>query len=154
MAEALPVVVVVVTVLAGLIAIAMLASSGRSWEQVGRGGLSLRDGSDRPAHEPAGGASGATAVRERDEEIRQLLEARNARRRARGLHAVDVEAELRALTAPAAAADPGLEAEVRQLVVARNERRARQGRAPLDVEAEVARRLRDLTRGGGAAGRA
>ena len=147
MADALPVVIVGVTVLAALIALGTLASSGRSWDQMGRGGLSLRDGSDRPAHEPGGGGSGAAAVRERDEEIRQLLEARNARRRARGLEPVDVEAELRALTAPAAVADPGLEAEVRELVIARNERRARRGRPPLDVEAEVARRLRELSGG-------
>jgi hypothetical protein len=148
MADALPVVIVGVTVLAAVIAVATLASSGRSWDQIGRGGLSLRDGSDRPAHGAAGGGSLAAAVRERDEEIRQLLEARNARRRARGLAPVDVEAEMRALTAPAAAAaEPGLEAEVRQLVTARNERRARRGRPPLDVEAEVARRLRELARG-------
>jgi hypothetical protein len=146
MADALPVVIVAVVVVAALIAVGTLASSGRSWEQVGRGGLSLRDGSDRPSGEVASGGSGAVATRERDEEIRQMLEARNARRQARGLAPVDVEAELRALTA-VPAVDPGLEAEVRQLVVARNERRARQGRAPLDVEAEVARRLRDLSRG-------
>jgi hypothetical protein len=146
MADALPVVIVAVTVLAALIAVATLASSGRSWEQVGRGGLSLRDGSDRSPAEPAPVGS-AAAARERDEEIRQLLEARNARRRARGLEPVDVEAELRALTA-APAVDPGLEAEIRQLVVARNERRARQGRAPLDVDAEVARQLRELAGGG------
>jgi hypothetical protein len=145
MADALPVVIVAVTVLAALIAVATLASSGRSWEQVGRGGLSLRDGSDRGPDErvPPGPAA---AARERDEEIRQMLEARNARRRARGLEPVDVEAERRALTAPAV--DPGLEAEIRQLVVARNERRARQGRAPLDVDAEVARQLRELAGGG------
>ena len=71
-----------------------------------------------------------------------MLEARNERRRRRGLEPVDVEAELRALDRPAI--DPGLEAEVRALVVARNERRARQGREPLDVEAEVARELREL----------
>jgi hypothetical protein len=144
MADALPVVIVAVTIVAALIAVATLASSGRSWEQVGRGELSLRDGNDAPDERvPAGSAA---AGRERDEEIRQMLEARNARRRARGLHPVDVEAELRALTAPAV--DPGLEAEIRQLVVARNERRARQGRAPLDVDAEVARRLRELAGGG------
>ena len=53
----------------------------------------------------------------------------------------DVDAELRALRAPA---DPGLEAEVRQLVEARNARRAARGEPPLDVEAEVSRRLREL----------
>jgi hypothetical protein len=82
------------------------------------------------------------ALGERDDEIRQLLEARNARRLARGQAPVDVESELRALTRPAA--DPALEAEVRQLVVARNERRGRQGKEPLDVDAEVARQLREL----------
>jgi hypothetical protein len=143
MADALPVVIVAVTVLAAVIAVGTLASSGRSYDQIGRGGLSLRDGSDRPAAEPA--HTGAAAARERDEEIRQLLDARNERRRRRGLEPVDVEAELRELDRPAA--DPGLEAEVRALVVARNERRARRGREPLDVETEVARQLREL--GGG-----
>jgi hypothetical protein len=143
MADALPIVIVAVTVLAAVIAVGTLASSGRSYEQIGRGGLSLRDGSDRPAREPV--RTGAAAREEREEEIRQLLEARNERRRRRGLEPVDVEAELRELDRPAA--DPSLEAEVRALVVARNERRARRGREPLDVEAEVARQLREL--GGG-----
>jgi hypothetical protein len=143
MADALPIVIVAVTVLAAVIAVGTLASSGRSYDQIGRGGLSLRDGSDRPAREPVG--TGAAAARERDEEVRQLLEARNERRRRRGLEPVDVEAELRELDRPAA--DPSLEAEVRALVVARNERRVRRGREPLDVEAEVARQLREL--GGG-----
>jgi hypothetical protein len=140
MADALPIVIVAVTVLAALIAVATLASSGRSYDHIGRGGLSLNDGSDRPAREPV--ATGAAAARERDDEIRQLLEARNERRRRRGLEPVDVEAALRALDR--SAIDPGLEAEVRALVVARNERRARQGREALDVDAEVARRLREL----------
>ena len=144
MADALPIVIVAVTVLAALIAVVTLASSGRSYDQIGRGGLSLRDGTDGPPREPA--RSGAAAARERDEEIRQLLEARNERRRRRGLEPVDVEAERRALDRPAA--DPGLEAEVRALVAARNERRARHGREPLDVEAEVARQMRELGGGG------
>jgi hypothetical protein len=143
MADALPIVVVAATVLAAVIAVGALASSGRSYDQIGRGGLSLRDGSDRPARERV--HAGAAAVRERDEEIRQLLEARNERRRRRGLEPVDIEAELREFHRPAD--DPGLEAEVRALVVARNERRLRRGREPLDVDAEVARQLREL--GGG-----
>jgi hypothetical protein len=143
MADALPIVIVAVTVVAALIAVGTLASSGRSYDQIGRGGLSLRDGSDRPAREPVG--TGAAAARERDDEIRQLLEARNERRVRRGLEPVDIEAEIRALDRPAI--DPSLEAEVRALVVARNERRARMGRAPLDVDAEVARELRELSGG-------
>src|SRR4051812_50166157 len=107
MADALPVVFVAVTVLAALIAVATLASSGRSWEQVGRGGLSLRDGSDRAPHER--GPAGPAAARERDEEIRPLLEARNARPRARGLEPLGVEAEPRALTPPPAGG-PGAQA--------------------------------------------
>jgi hypothetical protein len=72
-----------------------------------------------------------------------MLEARNARRVARGQTPQDVEAQLAGLLRPAV--DPGLEAEVRDLVIARNARRRRAGRPPLDVEAEVARQLRDLT---------
>jgi hypothetical protein len=78
------------------------------------------------------------------EEIRQMLEAKSARREARGQAPLDVDAELAALTNPAPQADPGLREEVRQLVLARNERRARQGKPPLDVEAEVERELREL----------
>jgi hypothetical protein len=142
MADALGIVIVVVVSAAALIAVGTLVTSGRTYDQIGRGGLSLRDGTDRPARAPAD--SGAAAARERDDEIRQLVEARNDRRRRRGLEPVDVDVDeaIRELGPPAI--DPGLEAEVRALVVARNERRARQGREPLDVEAEVARELRDL----------
>ena len=79
-----------------------------------------------------------------EKEIRQMLEAKSARREARGQAPLDVEAELAALTRPAGARDEALREEVRQLVVARNERRQRQGKAPLDVESEVERQLRDL----------
>jgi hypothetical protein len=133
--QTLGIVVVAVGILGALIAVATLAGAGRSYDQIGHGGLSLRDGSDRPADERA-------AAREREDEIRQLFDARNELRRRHGRAPLDVEAELRALSARAA--DPALEAEVRQLVVARNERRVRAGREPLDVEAEVARRLREL----------
>jgi hypothetical protein len=71
-----------------------------------------------------------------------MLEARNARRAARGEAPQDVEAELRALTAPHA--DPELRDEVRALVEARNARRLARGEPPLDVEAETERRLREL----------
>ena len=73
-----------------------------------------------------------------------MLEARNARRAARGEETVDVEAELQALTRPQAADDPEIVEEVRALVRARNARRIARGQEPLDVEAEVARQLRDL----------
>jgi hypothetical protein len=125
-------VVVLVSLLALAGSLIALATSGRSYDQIGRGGLSL---AERRADPPAPGAAG-----ERDAEIRQYLAARNERRVARGEPPLDVEAELRALTAPAA--DPALEAEVRELVTSRNARRIARGQAPLDVDAEVSKRLR------------
>jgi hypothetical protein len=142
-AQTFGIVLFAVVAAAALVAIATLVTSGRSYDQIGRGGLSLRDGADEPTPEPQ--PSGPAAAREREDEIRQMLEARNERRKRHGREPVDVEAEMRALDR--AAVDPGLEAEIRALVVARNERRARRGREPLDVEAEVARRLRDLAAG-------
>jgi hypothetical protein len=139
MQDAFGIVLMVVVVLAAIVAIVTIAGFGRAYDQIGRGGLSLRDGSDQPARE----VTPAMAAGERDEEIRQMLQARNARRIRQGKEPLDVEAELAALARPAI--DPGLVGEIRDLVVARNARRARQGKEPLDVEAEVARRLRDLT---------
>jgi hypothetical protein len=137
--DAFGIVLFVVVGIAVVVAIATFLGVGRLYDQIGRGGLSLRDGSDRPGREPAP----AAAAGERDAEIRQMLEARNERRRRRGEDALDVDAELAALTRPAV--DPGLVAEIRELVEARNARRARHGEPPLDVEAEVQRQLRDLS---------
>ena len=125
-----------------LVAVATLLVTGRLYDQIGRGGLSIDEerGRGHPTR-PAGGG-GAAAIRERDEEIRQLLAARNERRMRRGEAPLDVEEELRRLTAPAV--DPALREEIRQLVVARNERRQRAGKEPLDVEAEVERQVREL----------
>ena len=143
MQDAFWTVLLVVVVGASIVAVITFALSDKTYAQIGRGGLSLRDGSDRPAAEPLAGAR-FEAVR--DDEIRQMLEARNERRVRRGQEPLDVEAELETLVRPAAdlAADPGLLAEVRELVIARNERRARMGKEPLDVETEVARQLREL----------
>jgi hypothetical protein len=133
-------VIIVVVVVVGLVAGIWAAStSGEAYRQIGRGGLALNDGTDRPSREP----SGAVGAAIREDEIRQMLEARNARRRARGQEPQDVEAELAELLRPRV--DPALEAEVRDLVIARTARRARAGKPPLDVEAETARQLRDLT---------
>jgi hypothetical protein len=136
MDDAFLIVVIGVSLLAFIGAVIALATSGGSYDNIGRGGLS--SGEDRPAAPGARAAPVSTA--ERDAEIRQYLEARNARRAARGQAPIDVEAELRELTAPAA--DPELAAEVRQLVEARNARRVARGQPPLDVEAEVSKRLR------------
>jgi len=119
--------------------VALLSLRGPRYDHIGRGGLSLNedDGTRRPQPPPA------VLAAERDDEIRQLVAAKNARRVARGEAPLDVDAEIARLT-PAARVDPALVAEVRDLVEARNARRARQGKPPLDVEEEVRRQIRDL----------
>jgi hypothetical protein len=127
-------VVIVVAIVAVVVAALSYRGSGRIYSGLGReGGLEMTR--EQGSAAPADGA-------EVQEEIRQLLEAKSARRQARGEPAIDVEAELAELTRPATGADPALREEVRQLVVARNERRLRQGKEPLDVEAEIDRQLR------------
>ncbi|WP_205697296.1 hypothetical protein [Conexibacter sp. SYSU D00693] len=142
MEEAFFWVVVGVTGVAAVLALWAFAKRDEVYDQIGKGGLSLRDGSDVPLR-PA--VTGAAAIAERDAEVRQMLEARNRRRVARGEAPIDVEAELAALTRPAV--DRELLLEIRELVESRNRRLVRQGKAPLDVEAEVARRLRDVGAG-------
>jgi hypothetical protein len=129
--------VVVVVVVVGLVcALAGLIASRKTWEDFGRNHL-LLDSEERPA------AYSPNARLERDTEIRQLLEARNERRRRRGEPTVDVEAELARLSAPQI--DDELRSEIRDLVSARNHRRVRAGKEPLDVEAEIAREIRSLS---------
>jgi hypothetical protein len=125
----------VVAGVGAVVALITLAGTARSYREIGGRGLT------HDSDATSGGSAGADDA-DRDEEIRQMLEARNARRERRGEPPVDVDAELAALSRPAA--DEGLREEVRQLVVARNHRRVRAGKSPLDVEAEVERRLRDL----------
>jgi hypothetical protein len=145
MADAFPFVIIGISLLAIVVAVAASIASGGLYERIGRGGLSM-DGheQERGARGPQPGSAAAKA--EADEEIRQLVEAKSARRVARGQAALDVDAEIARITQPAAAApaDEGLRDEVRQLVVARNERRVRQGKEPLDVETEVERQLNEL----------
>ncbi|HEX6459682.1 MAG TPA: hypothetical protein VF032_12245 [Thermoleophilaceae bacterium] len=136
--SSLAIVVIVVSVIGIIGAIVAAATGGKLYEQVGRGGLSF----DRDV--PNGPAPGSAAARaEAEAEIRQLLEAKSARREARGEPPLDIDAEVAALTRPQGS-DPALRDEVRQLVIARNERRMRRGEEPLDVEAEVDRQLRDI----------
>jgi hypothetical protein len=126
----------VVCIAGAVVALVALASSRKTWEDLGKNRL-LMD-SELP-REPA---QGSTALHERDEEIRQMLHARNSRRIRRGEEPLDVELELSKLTS--SGSDPALRAEVRQLVIARNYRRVRAGKPPLEVEAEVERELARL----------
>lgn len=115
------------------------------YDQIGQGGLTRESdygpGSTGPAHDsPAARA-------EQEAEIRQMLGARSERLVRSGQPALDIDAEVARLLAPADAPkerDPAIVDEVRQLVQARNERRERQGLTPLDVDAEVARTLAEL----------
>ncbi len=125
-----------------IVALLTFAGSRRAYDEIGKGLLSLRDGSDRPARSVPVGSALARA--EQEEELRQMLAARNAVRERAGRPLLDIEAELALLLTPAPVVDPALEGEVRDLVVARNARRGRAGKPPLDVEAEVARQLAEL----------
>jgi hypothetical protein len=132
-------VLLVVVVGASLVAIVTFVGSSKLYDQIGRGGLSLNEDAGRGETTAPTESAGV-----REDEIRQLLAARNERRARRGEPPLDIEDELRRLTATADV-DPALRAEVRQLVVARNERRLRQGKKPLDVDAEVEREIRRLS---------
>jgi hypothetical protein len=133
--------VVIVVCCVAVVAAAIVFSGTRGlYERIGKGAFSL-DTPDRPSGPEPGSPA---ALAEAEAEIRQLVEAKSARREARGESPLDVEAEIAALTRPPPEADDSLRDEVRQLVVARNERRLAKGQEPLDVEAEVDRQLRDL----------
>ena len=133
---------IVICVVGAAIAVLSFWGSGSIYEGLGRaGGLALDEPGARPEPRPGSAAAGAEA----QEELRQLLEAKSARRERRGEAPLDVDAEMAALSRPAAPPrDAALRDEVRQLVLARNERRARQGKPLLDVETEVDRQLSDL----------
>jgi hypothetical protein len=134
MQAALVTLVIVVVVVASVVALYTVATSGHAYREIGKGGM------DAPV--ATEGAAPTAPPDDRDEEIRELLQARNALRERRGEPALDVAAELAELTGVVASAE--LRDELRALVEARNRRRERAGLAPLQVEAEIERRLRDL----------
>lgn len=138
MQEAFGVILFVVMGVAIVAAIYAAVGSGALYKQIGRGGMSLD--SDETGMRPLPQVVSQAVA---DEEIRQMLTAKNARRAARGQEPVDVEAEMARLKAPAGI-DPALEAEIRSMVIARNARRERQGKEPLDVDAEVRRQVEDF----------
>jgi hypothetical protein len=139
------VLIIVVLVALPLGAIVFASGAGRSLDQIGKGALSIEQdfpqGSEGPMY--------AVSPEIREEEIRQMIQARSDRGVAKGREALDVDAEVERILAadspgPGLGADQGLREEIRQLVVARNERRQRQGKEPLDVEKEIERQLREL----------
>jgi hypothetical protein len=140
--EAFPIVLITIVVVALVVAFLAFLGAGKVYEGIGRGAFALDETDSPKGPEPGSQAARAEA----DAEIRQMLEAKSARRQARGESPIDVDAEMAALTAPPgpSGGDDALREEVRQLVVARNDRRLARGQEPLDVEAEVDRQLRDL----------
>lgn len=122
------------------------ALSGNAFKQIGKGQFSVEFDQDLPQKLSDSDSGAAAAIR--DAEVRQLLEAKAYRQRARGEEPLDVETEMARIRSEEAATavgeDPQLVEEVRQLVVARNARRERRGEEPLDIEAEVQRQLREL----------
>src|SRR2546421_3626096 len=112
-------VLLVVVIGGAVIAMITFIGTGKLYEQIGRGGLSINEDDDLRSRD-SGSGGGATAARERDDEIRQLLTARNERRARRGEEPIDVEAELQ--RPPAPTGDAALRDENRPPVVARKQR--------------------------------
>ena len=121
------------------IAAISFAGAGSVYNEIGKGDFSM----DHSMFDPGGSAGEEIRV----EEVRQLLEAKAYRQKARGEVPINVEAEVKALLEKrpvVAGSDPALVLEVRDMVNARNARRLRKGQDPLDVETEVRRQLADL----------
>jgi hypothetical protein len=128
-----------------VMSVVFLVSRSGMYDHIGQGGFSRE--SDHLAGAPPPAPDSPAGRAEREQEIRQMLGARSDRLVSRGQPALDIEAEVARLMAPAQQPEghaAGLVEEVRQLVVARNERRQRQGLEPLEVDTEVARTLEEF----------
>jgi hypothetical protein len=137
--------IIVVLVALPLGALVFAMGAGNALQKIGKGDFALEQ--DFPQSSEGSQYNVSSEVRE--EEIRQMVQARSDRRVAKGRGALDVDAEVQKLLAsdaggPSLGDDRALREEIRQLVVARNERRQRQGKEPLDVEREIERQLREL----------
>src|SRR5215210_6549464 len=96
--DAFGTILIAVSVLAVLVAAVSYWGSGRIYSGLGRSDLEFeRDQSASPA--------------EAQEEIRQMLEAKSARREARGEAPIDIEAEVASLTRGPGLGDPRLRDE-------------------------------------------
>jgi hypothetical protein len=148
--EPFTVVVVGAVVLFVLVGVGSFLAGGSLYDKIGEGGLTMGEGG--PGNPSGPPANSPLARAEREQEIRQMLQARSDRQVRKGGEALDIDAELALLEAPTEGGsvgkhDVGLTEEVRQLVMARNERRLRSGEEPMDVESEVRRTLEELDPG-------
>jgi hypothetical protein len=137
--------IIVVLVALPLGALVFALGAGNALERIGKGDFSLEQDFPQSSEGPVYSVSPEV----REEEIRQMVQARSDRGVAKGREALDVDAEVQKLleadtAGPSLGEDRALRDEVRQLVIARNERRQRQGKEPLDVEREIDRQLREL----------
>ncbi len=137
--------ILVVLVALPLGALVFALGAGNALQKIGKGQFALEQDFPQSSRGPVH----AVSAEVREEEIRQMVQARSDRGVARGGNALDVGAEVEKLLAserggPGLGGDPALREEIRQLVVARNERRKRQGKEELDVEKEIERQLREL----------
>lgn len=137
--------IIVVLVALPLGAIVFAMGAGGALQKIGKGDFALEQDFPQSSQGPVH----AVSAEVREEEIRQMIQARSDRGVAKGREALDVDAEVEKLLASDSggaglSADRALREEVRQLVVARNERRLRQGKEPLDVDEEIDRLLREL----------
>ena len=102
------VILIVALVAIPIAAIAFIANAGNAFKSIGKGGLSVEFESDAPRGLIDSGA-GSEPAEMREDELRQMLEAKAYRQSNRGETPLDVDAELaRLLTEqqPAAPADP------------------------------------------------
>jgi len=137
------IIVVLVALPIGALIFAM--GAGDALQKIGKGDFALEQ--DFP--QSSGSPVHAVSAEVREEEIRQMVQARSDRGVDKGREPLDVDAEVERLLAasaggPSLGEDRALREEIRQLVVARNERRERQGKEPLDVDQEIERQLREL----------
>jgi hypothetical protein len=139
--------VILIVVLAAIpVALLSFLGAGDAFRQIGKGQFAVEF--ERDLRSGITDDSASATPQAREDELRQMLEAKAYRQRSRGEPPLNVDSELTKLLAETPHAsldvDPQLADEVRQLVVARNERRVRQGQEPLDVDREVERQLREL----------
>jgi hypothetical protein len=140
------VIMIVVFVTIPIALLTFILGAKNALDEVGKGQFAVEFERDLPSGITDSDAEGGSGSRE--DEIRQLVEAKSYRQEARGEAPLDVDAEVNRLLAEKPQQPSGIDRrlveEVRQLVVARNERRVRQGKEPLDVDEEVERQLREL----------
>src|SRR4051812_43903398 len=96
-------VLIVVCIVAVVVAALSFKGSGKIYRGLGKSGPFSMDEDHTSAAARSAPPSATSA--EAQEEIRQMLEARNARREARGQAPLDVDAEVQALTRPQAPKD-------------------------------------------------